>query len=186
MGGRRELTEGNEQHERDRVGPDLPPVDPGRYRQAMGRFATGVSVVTSRRRGHDVALTIDSLTSVSLDPVLLLVSLHAEARVLEAIVEEDQPFGVSVLPARLRPAATWLGEPGRPLHEQLTRIEHTRGPATGVALLTGALATFECRQHAVYPGGDHSLVLGEVVAVQARPTDDAALVHYRGGLGELR
>ena len=60
-------------------------VDPARYRQAMGRFATGVAVVTSRHRGHDVALTVDSLTSVSLAPVLLLVSLHPEARVLEGV-----------------------------------------------------------------------------------------------------
>ena len=64
-------------------GGDLPPVDPDRHRQAMGRFASGVAVATSRLRGHDVAMTVDSLTSISLDPVLLMVSLHAEARVLE-------------------------------------------------------------------------------------------------------
>lgn len=160
-------------------------VDPARYRQAMGRFATGVAVVTSRHRGHDVALTVDSLTSVSLEPVLLLVSLHAEARVLEG-VQAGEPWGVSVLPARLRGLAQWLGEPGRPLHNQLVRVPHERGEVTGVALVEGALATFECRTAALHPAGDHVIVLGEVVALQARPTDDAALVHYRGGLGELR
>ena len=160
-------------------------VDPARYRQAMGRFATGVAVVTSRHRGHDVALTVDSLTSVSLEPVLLLVSLHAEARVLEG-VQAGEPWGVSVLPARLRGLAQWLGEPGRPLHNQLVRVPHERGPVTGVALVEGALSTFECRTAALHPAGDHVLVLGEVVGLQARPTDEAALVHYRGGLGELR
>jgi flavin reductase (DIM6/NTAB) family NADH-FMN oxidoreductase RutF len=160
-------------------------VDPARYRQAMGRFATGVAVVTSRHRGHDVALTVDSLTSVSLEPVLLLVSLHAEARVLEG-VQAGEPWGVSVLPARLRGLAQWLGEPGRPLHNQLVRVPHERGEITGVALVEDALATFECRTAALHPAGDHVIVLGEVVALQARPTDDAALVHYRGGLGELR
>lgn len=161
------------------------PVDPGRYRQAMGRFATGVAVVTSRHRGHDVALTVDSLTSVSLEPVLLLVSLHAEARVLEG-VQDGEAWGVSVLAARQRGLAHWLGEPGRPLHNQLARVPHVRGAATGVALVEGALATFECRTFAVHPGGDHVLVVGEVVGLQARPTDEPALVHYRGGLGELR
>lgn len=160
-------------------------VDPARYRQAMSRFATGVAVVTTRLRGHDVALTVDSLTSVSLDPVLLLVSLHAEARVLEGI-QEGADWGVSVLPARHRAVATWLGEPGRPLHRQLARVPHTRGEATGVALVEEALTTFECRTFALHPAGDHHLVLGEVLALQARPTDEPALVHYRGGLGGLR
>lgn len=160
-------------------------VDPARYRQTMGRFATGVAVVTSRHRGHDVALTVDSLTSVSLEPVLLLVCLHAEARVLEA-VEEGQDWAVSILPARHRAVATWLGEPGRPLHDQLTRVPHTRGRASGAALVDGALATLECRTWAVHPAGDHSIVVGEVLGLDAPPTDDPALVHYRGGLGELR
>lgn len=160
------------------------PVDPARYRQAMGRFATGVAVVTSRHRGHDVALTVDSLTSVSLEPVLLLVSLHAEARVLEA-VEGGAAWGVSVLGSGHRALAEWLGEPGRPLHNQLVRVPHGRGPVTGVALVQDALATFECRTWAVHPAGDHVIVVGEVVGLEARPTDQPALVHYRGGLGEL-
>ena len=161
-------------------------VDPNRYRLAMSRFVTGVSVVTSRQRGHDVALTVGSLTSVSLDPVLLLISLHAEARVLEGIAEEEQPWGVSVLPARMRWVAHWLGEYGRPLHEQLSRIDHHRGEMTQVALLDGALATFECRTHALHEAGTHVLVVGEVVGLQASPTQDSPLVHYRGGLRELR
>lgn len=160
-------------------------IDPGRYRLAMGRFATGVAVVTSTYRGHDVALTVDSLTSVSLDPVLLLVSLHAEARVLEGVLE-GAPWGVSILASGQRALATWLGEPGRPLHDQLARVPHVRGPVTGAALVQDALATLECRTYAVHETGDHSIVVGEVVGLRARPGDDPALVHYRGGLGELR
>ncbi|AXH98203.1 flavin reductase [Ornithinimicrobium avium] len=151
----------------------------------MGRFATGVTVVTSRHRGHDVALTVASMTSVSLDPLLLMVSLHDEARVLEGI-EAGEPWGVSVLPASHRGLATWLGEPGRPLHNQLARVSHRRGEVVDVALIDDALAAFECRTFAVHPGGDHAVVLGEVVAVHASPTDAPALVHYRGALGELR
>lgn len=160
------------------------PVDPARHRQAMGRFASGVAVASSRLRGQDVAMTVDSLTSVSLDPVLLLVSLHAEARVLEGVLAGG-PLGVSVLTARQRRIAEWLAEIGRPLHGQLTQVPHGPGPVTGVALVTGALATFECRTFAVHEAGDHSLVVGEVVGLRALPTDEPALVHYRGRLGEL-
>lgn len=167
------------------VGPELEPVDPARYRQAMGRFASGVAVATSRLRGQDVAMTVDSLTSVSLEPVLLLVSLHAEARVLEGVLDGG-PLGISVLTAHSRATATWLAQHGRPLHGQLARVRHHAGPVTGAALVDGALATFECRAYAVHEAGDHSLVLGEVVAFSAPPTDEPALVHYRGRLGELR
>jgi flavin reductase len=160
-------------------------VDVDRYRQAMGRFATGVTVVTSRHRGHDVALTVGSVASVSLDPVLLLVSLHDEARVLEGI-EAGEGWGVSVLPARHRGLAAWLGEPGRPLHNQLARVSHRRGDVLDVALVDDALAAFECRTWAAHPAGDHTVVLGEVVAVHVPRTDEPALVHYRGALGELR
>lgn len=151
----------------------------------MGRFATGVAVATSVLRGHDVALTVDTLTSVSLDPVLLLVSLHAEARVLEGL-QEGSPLGLSVLTARQRGLAQWLGEPGRPLHGQLARVPHERGPVTGVALLTDTLATFECRTHALHEAGDHTIAVAEVVGMWAGPTDAPGLVHYRGRLGELR
>lgn len=165
--------------------PDLEPVEPARYRQAMGRFASGVAVATSRLRGQHVAMTVDSLTSVSLEPVLLLVSLHAEARVLEGVLGGG-PLGISILAARQRATATWLAQHGRPLHGQLAGVPHHEGGVTGAALVDGALATFECRPYAVHEAGDHSLVLGEVVAMSASPTDEPALVHYRGRLGELR
>lgn len=162
-----------------------PEVDPAAYRQAMGRFASGVAVASSRLRGQDVAMTVDSLTSISLDPLLLLVSLHAEARVLEG-VQEGGPLGISVLTARQRGIATWLAEHGRPLHGQLANVPHAPGPVTGVALVDGALATFECRPWSLQEAGDHVLVLGEVVGLRAFPTEEPALVHYRGRFEELR
>lgn len=164
---------------------DVTDVDPASYRQAMGRFASGVAVATSRLRGQDVAMTVDSLTSISLDPVLLLVSLHAEARVLEG-VQDGGPLGISVLTVRQRRIAAWLAEHGRPLHGQLTNVPHSPGPVTGAALVDGALAAFECRPWSVQEVGDHFLVLGQVVGLQAFPTEEPALVHYRGRFEELR
>ena len=155
----------------------LPDVD--LFRRAMGRFATGVTVVSTVAGGHDHAMTANAVTSVSLDPMLLLVCVERDARFHDAVVEAGV-WGVSVLAADGRPTADWLATRGRPLHGQLDRIAHHRGGETGVALLDGSLATFECRTTAVHPGGDHSIVVGEVVSVAAVEHAGDALLYYRG------
>ena len=101
--------------------------DPARFRQAMGRLAAGVTVLTTFADGHDHAMTADTLTSVSLDPLLVLVCVENEARWHEAVV--DAPFfGVSVLAADQRPLSEWFATRGRPLHGQLDRAPHHRHP----------------------------------------------------------
>lgn len=163
-------------------GADLPDVNS--FRQAMGRFATGVVMLTTRTRDVDQAMTASALTSVSLEPLLLLVCIEREGRFHDAVLEAGF-WGVSVLSSRDRPGADWLATRGRPLHGQLERLPHHQGPQTGVALLNDALSAFECRTTAVHPAGDHSIVVGEVVSVTsaARPGD--ALVYYRGRYGTL-
>lgn len=166
------------------TGEPGPPVDPFSYRQAIGRFASGVTVVTTFAGRHDHAMTANSVTSVSLDPVLMLVSVEQDSRWHEA-VGESGVWGVSILGAAARGSAEWLATPGRPLHGQLDRIAHHRGSRTGVALLDDALATLECRTVAAHPAGDHTLVVGEVLAVDIPARVDAALVHFRGRYGVL-
>ncbi len=154
------------------------------FRQAMGRFATGVSVLTTFSAGHDHAMTANALTSVSLDPLLVLVCVEQDARFHDAVLDAGV-WGVSVLGAGDRPAADWLSTPGRPLHGQLDRIDVHRGEATGVALLDRSLATLECRTTDVHPAGDHSIVVGEVHALSIADDPDAALLYYRGRYGVL-
>ncbi|MEO8518614.1 MAG: flavin reductase family protein [Dermatophilaceae bacterium] len=149
------------------------------FRRAMGRFATGVTVLTTRIGDHDHAMTASALTSVSLEPLLVLVCVEREARFHDAVVEAGV-WGVSVLSSQDRPAADWLATRGRPLHGQLDRIAHHFGTETGVALLDGALSSFECRTVAVHPGGDHSIVVGEVVSVTSATHPGDALLYYRG------
>ncbi len=149
------------------------------FRKAMGRFVTGVTVVTTRTRDQDYAMTASAVTSVSLEPLLLLVCVEREARFHDAVVDAGI-WGVSVLASRDRPGADWLATRGRPLHGQLDRISHHRGEQTGVALLDGALSTFECRTTAVHPAGDHSIVVGEVVSVTIAAHPGDALLYYRG------
>jgi flavin reductase (DIM6/NTAB) family NADH-FMN oxidoreductase RutF len=154
------------------------------YRQAIGRFATGVTVLTTFSAGHDHAMTANALTSVSLDPLLVLVCVEQDARFHDAVLDSGV-WGVSVLGASDRPVADWLSTPGRPLHGQLDRIDVHRGPTTGVALLNRALATVECRTTAVHPGGDHSIVVGQVQSVSIDDDPDVALMYYRGRYGTL-
>jgi len=153
--------------------------DAGLFRRAMSRFATGVAVLTTRSRDVDYAMTASALTSVSLEPLLLLACIERESRFHDVVLDAGF-WGVSVLSARDRSGADWLATRGRPMHGQLDRIAHHHGPQTGVALLNEALSTFECRTTAVYPAGDHSIVVGEVVSVTSAPHSGQALVYYRG------
>lgn len=159
--------------------------DPDQFRLVMGRFATGVSVLTTFAAGHDHAMTANAITSVSIDPLLVLACVEVDARFHDAITEAGV-WGVSVLSATQRPVAEWLSTQGRPLHGQLDRVPHVRGEATGVALVEGALATLEVRTTAVHPGGDHSIVVGEVVSLHGAEHPADALVYYRSRYQALR
>ena len=159
--------------------------DRDQFRLAMGRFATGVTVLTTFSSGHDHAMTANAITSVSIDPLLVLVCVEIDARFHDAICESGV-WGVSVLGAGQRPVAEWLSTQGRPLHGQLDRVPHRRGEQTGVALLEEALATLEVRTTAIHPAGDHSIVVGEVVSLHSAEHPADALVYYRSRYQTLR
>jgi len=162
--------------------PQVP--DPGTFRRAVGRFATGVCIVTAVEDGLDHAMTANAFTSVSLDPLLVLVCVETEARFHDAVVDAGQ-WAVSILDAGARPVADWLATRGRPLHGQLDRIPFRRGPKTGAALLEQAGAWLECRTHAIHPGGDHSIVVGEVLTVDVGADDAGSLVYHRSAYTRL-
>lgn len=164
------------------AGIDQPDMDS--FRRAMGRFATGVTILTTRTRDVDHAMTASALTSVSLEPLLVLVCVEREGRFHDALLD-SRIWGVSVLSGSDRPWADWLATRGRPLHGQLDRIPHHYGGQTGVALLDDALSTFECRTAAVHPAGDHSIVVGEVVSVTSAAHPGEALLYYRGRYATL-
>lgn len=132
---------------------------------AVEDIASGVAVATTRWRGLEHAITVTSYTWVSREPPLLLVCVHEDARFLDA-VEESGVWGLSLLASGSGATASWLSTPGRPAVGQLDRVPHAAGPATGVPLLAGALASFECRTTASHPAGDHVVVVGEVVGLE--------------------
>lgn len=159
-------------------------LDSARFRQAMGRLVSGVTVLTTFSSGHDHAMTADTLTSVSLDPLLVLACVELDTRWHEAVLEAGV-FGVSVLAADQRPLSDWFATRGRPLHGQLDRAPHRRGGHTGVALLDGSLMHLECRTNAVHDAGDHAIVVAEVLSIDLPDTVGPALVHFRGRYGSI-
>jgi flavin reductase (DIM6/NTAB) family NADH-FMN oxidoreductase RutF len=164
---------------RDTTRPEARPVTVETFRRAVGRFATGVTVVTAVEGGLDHAMTANAFTSVSLDPLLVLVCVENDARFHDAITAAGA-WGVSILDASARPVADWLATRGRPLHGQLDRIPFRRG-VTGAAILDQSSAWLECRTQAVHPGGDHDIVVGEVIALGLGDESGGALLYHRSG-----
>jgi flavin reductase (DIM6/NTAB) family NADH-FMN oxidoreductase RutF len=162
------------------AGPDpgaVPP-DADHFRKVVGRFATGVTVVTTRAGGVDHAMTANAFASVSLEPLLVLVCVEKEARFHDAVLESGF-WGVSVLAESARASSTWFATRGRPLHGQMDRHAHFPGPVTGAALLEASLATLECLTRDVHDGGDHDIVVGEVVSAAMPRPEGEPLLWYR-------
>ena len=159
-------------------------VDQAAFRRAAGHFPSGIVVVTTSA-GH--AMTVSAFASVSLEPPLVLFCAEKIARFHDAVLAAGA-WGVSILAEDGEKTARWLATRGRPLGGQLDEIPHHPGAATGAPLLDGAVAALECQTFAVYDGGDHSIIVGQVVAVDgpADPPGCGPLVHYAGGYHRIR
>lgn len=161
------------------------PADQQSFRRAAGLFATGVTVVTTRVEGIAHAMTANSFTSVSLEPLLVLVSVDKSAR-WHAAVSDANVFGVSVLAADQGETSRVFATRGRPMDVESAGVRFHEGPETGVVLIDGALATFECRVADTHDAGDHTLVVGEVLAVATPNPDGDPLLFFRGDYPRLR
>lgn len=152
------------------------------FRRVMGHFATGVTVVTSRGpEGEPVGLTVNAFTSVSLEPLLVLVCIHNRASGREPLLGAGH-FAVNILAEDQEALA--LRFASKYAAERFHELEIREG-SLGSPVVPGALAWLECRVHAVFPGGDHSVILGEVVDYHARR--GRPLLFFQGrlrGLGE--
>jgi flavin reductase len=102
------------------------------FREAVSRFATGLTVVSCHVDGIDHAMTANAFTSVSLSPLLILVSVERESRFHEAIRNASN-WAVSILPRSGEPTARWLATKGRPLAGQLDQVPHHVGESSGAA-----------------------------------------------------
>ncbi|MFT4299629.1 MAG: flavin reductase family protein [Aeromicrobium sp.] len=157
--------------------------DEAAFRAALGRFASGVTVVSTVQGGVDHAMTASAFTSVSLDPPQVLVCAHRVSRFHDAVLASGT-WGVSILAEAAQEASSWFAWRGRPLAGQIEKFAHHRGE-TGVMLLDDALAWLECRTAAIHDGGDHSILVGDVVAARVHGSTDTPLLYYRSHYGTI-
>ncbi len=147
-------------------------------RDAFGRFATGVTIVTAASEQGVVAITANSFTSVSLTPPLVLWSPDRNSRRFPYF-EEARHYAIHVLAADQDDLCWQVAKDAFGLnHLQLAQNEN------GVPLLENCLARFECTRSAIHDGGDHAIVLGHVDRATMREEGDA-LTFYKGQMGQI-
>ena len=154
--------------------------DPRTLRDALGCFATGVTVVTALDAEQKPAgITVNSFTSVSLDPPLLLVCLHKQAACAAALIAAAK-FAINVLQTGQQPASITFS----------TRVEDRFGAMAwscdeaGAPILKDSLCVFECERYAVYDGGDHHILVGQVIKASFDAAMDP-LLYFRGSYRRL-
>lgn len=143
------------------------------FRQAIGSFATGVAVATCRTADHSCGITVNSLTSVSLDPPLILFCLSNRTRVYPDFMAANQ-FALNILAS---------GQEHLSRHFSGSHAEDWTGIATlpetdTPPLLVGCMAWLMCRIHTIHPGGDHAIIVGEVTKLGCEPTAQP-LLYFR-------
>jgi flavin reductase (DIM6/NTAB) family NADH-FMN oxidoreductase RutF len=152
------------------------PVDPRELRSAFGCFATGVAVVTAETSsGQRAAVTINSFSSVSLEPALILLCLARQSRSLD-VLQDARRLAVQFLREDQRDIAMKFA---RPADDKLEGVDWAR-TERGVLRLDKAVAVLDCDLRQFVPGGDHRIVVAEVMSLEVSTEDVAPLMFYRG------
>jgi 3-hydroxy-9,10-secoandrosta-1,3,5(10)-triene-9,17-dione monooxygenase reductase component len=148
------------------------------FRKVMGHFVTGVTVVTTLENGEPQGITVNALSSVSLEPPLVMVALDRRRYITPKVHAAGQ-FAVSVLGEHQQSLADcFAGAPVQPGREQFCGAAWTPG-SFGMPLLEGAIATLECRVVGVHSIGDHDLFIGHVDTLRNEEHHPQPLLYYR-------
>ena len=149
-------------------------IDAPRLRRALSCFATGVAVVTAvDANGDNAGMTINSFSSVSLDPPLVLWSVAESSYSYEVFTQADY-FAVNVLTSDQQDLSERFAQKTGDKFEGLVCREGLHG----LPLLPASAACFECRTEYIYPGGDHKIIVGRVLRIEEHETEP--LIFYRG------
>jgi flavin reductase (DIM6/NTAB) family NADH-FMN oxidoreductase RutF len=154
--------------------------DPELFREVFGRFATGVAVVTAAAATGSGGMTANAVCSLSLEPLLALVCFENQARTLP-IVRDAERFGVNVLAAHQEDVARVFASK-MPESEKLDGVPHQLH--AGVPIIEGALSWVACELRELIAGGDHTIAIGEVVAMGLGEGDP--LLWYAGQYHDVR
>lgn len=156
-------------------------IDARQLRNSLGRFATGVCVITAiDANGDALGMTANSFSSVSLDPALVLWSLQKGSDVYDTFATPKY-FAINVLASDQQSLSDQYARKG----DHKLDSGHYRLGRYGAPIVRGALVSFECQLDAAHEGGDHLIVVGKVLDLQSRPTGQP-LAFYAGGYRELR
>lgn len=148
-----------------------PGIDPREFRNTLGRFATGITVITTLQHGEVIGMTANAFISVSLEPPLILVSVDNKARMHQALLQAER-YGVSMLAESQQSLSNHFA--GRPDNHADIRLEARQG----MPLLADAIAYIVARIVEAHPAGDHTLFIGEVEFLEHRPGNP--LLYYSG------
>jgi len=150
------------------------------FRQALGHFASGVTVITTQVQGQLHGTTVSSFCSLSLQPPLILVGIDLGATIHD-LITESKVFAVNILAEHAEGLSRHFA---RRVPDKFSNVPYRLGQL-GVPLLDDALASLECRLVARYPGGDHAIFIGEVAATNLQ-AHSQPLLYFRSKYGRLQ
>lgn len=154
-------------------------LDPDAFRAVMGRFASGVTIVTATAAsGADHGMTVSAFASVSLEPPLIVMCIDQAASMHDMLASSDY-FAVNILASTQEPIARRFADTGA---QRFEGIGFRRGE-NGVPVLDDVLACIECKRVSSTDAGDHTIIVGETIATSMR--DARPLLYYRGGFAQL-
>lgn len=154
-------------------------IDDAHFKLALSHFASGVTVLTTEHEGKAYGMTVASFASLSLHPPLVLVCVEKNVKSHDAIIAARK-FGVNILGIGQADLSSRFASR---LEDKFSGVA-LADSHTGLPLLAGAITTIECELRDQFPGGDHSIFVGEVVAVTT--SEGAPLVYFRSGYRELQ
>jgi flavin reductase (DIM6/NTAB) family NADH-FMN oxidoreductase RutF len=160
-------------------------ISPDEFRRLLGHFASGVTVVTTRDpQGRPAGLTASAFTSVSLNPPMILVCVAQNAQSYETLRGADR-FAVNILGGGQESLSNRFATKSSSAAEKFAGIGHKSG-VLGLPVLDDALAHLECTTVHAYPGGDHTIFVGQIEAGASRDGDGSEpLLYYRGRYRQL-
>ena len=147
-------------------------VSPEDFKGALGSWASGVTVVTTRLEGEVYGITVSSFSSLSMEPRLILVSLQ-DSNHLPHMIRKSKQFGVSILAEGQEDVSAYFSTSGRDPAAEFDGDFQVSTLRTDSPLIVGAMAHIDCELEEAYPGGDHTIAVGRVVGatfdIEKRP-----------------
>ena len=148
------------------------------YRKTLGKFATGVTIITTRNENEDLGFTANSFTSVSLDPPLVLFCIKNDASFLEGLMA-SKVFGINVLAEDQENLSNKFANPNLLNCERFDKVPLSYGPLKCPTII-GSMAFLECTVVKINEEGDHNIIIGEVSSFD-KYGSKKPLVYYGGG-----